>query len=95
MEAELHLFALTRKGDIDPENVVIEQDPTESKHPRLGFAKRFLQHIVSDNYPAIRKGDQFKENTLLFTFEVRHVHITPADDYAGEKRIVVTGVLVD
>jgi hypothetical protein len=95
MEAKLQLFALTRSGDVRAEDVLIEEDPSVPKHPRLGFARRFLQHIVSDNYPAIHIGDQFKENTLLFTFKILHVHITRADQYAGEKRVVVTGMLID
>ena len=95
MEAKLQLFALTKAGDIHPEDVLIEEEPGDTKHPRLGFATRFLQHIVSDNYPTIHIGDQFKENTLLFTFKVQQVHITRAGEYAGENRVVVKGILVD
>lgn len=97
MEAKLQLYALTKGSEVHPEDVLITEDPNEPKHPRLGFAKRFLQHIVADNYPMLHEGDQFKENTLLFTFKVQHVHITRAGDYefAVEKRIVVTGILID
>lgn len=95
MQAIIQLHVTTRSGNIAAGDVLIEQDSGETPHPRLSFAKVFLQHIVSDHYPAIHVGDQYRENTLNFTFLVRHVHITLKSDHSGEKKVTVTGMLVD
>lgn len=95
MQATIQLKTITRNRDVYPADVFIEQQDSEPAHPRLGFARAFLQHILSDHYPALHVGDQFKENTLLFTFSIQHIHITAHNPYDGEKRIIVTGVLQD
>ena len=95
MQAKVQLHVTTHGGDIQAQDVLIEQDSDDLPHPRLSFATSFLQHIISDHYPSLHVGDQFKENTLNFTFLIQHVHITLTTDHSGEKRVIVTGMLMD
>jgi len=95
MQAIIQLRTVTRNQEIHPDEVVVKQQQDGPVHPRLGFARSFLQHILSDHYPALQVGDQFKENTLLFTFLIQEVHITAHSEYNSEKKIIVTGLLQD
>jgi len=95
MQAKIQLRAITSGGDIQAGNVLIEQDPDLPAHPRLSFARTFLQHIIADHYPSLHVGDEYKENTLNFTFQLLHIHLTLAPGHSGEKSVTVTGILLD
>ena len=95
MQEIIQLRAVTHHGDIEAQDVIIEQCGSAAGHPRLSFAQRFLQQILSDHYPLLQAGNEYKETTLNFTFRLQHVHITLAEEFRGEKRVVVTGLLLD
>lgn len=95
MQSKIQLHAMTMGGDINTQAVLIEECDSDSPHPRLSFARPFLQHIIADNYPTLHVGDQYKENTLNFTFQILHVHISMPDQHSSAKKVVVTGLLLD
>lgn len=95
MQATVQLHCTTRGGNVHPQDVFIDEANKESPHPRLRFARSFLQHVLCDHYPSIHAGDQYRENTLKFTFQIQHVHITMAPEIQGEKRVIITGLLLD
>lgn len=92
METIIQLLTVTTGGNIQASRVEIEEAVVDAANPRLRFARKFLQSTLCDHYPVLHPGDSFKEESLLFSFTVRHVHITRVPQLAGEKRVVITGV---